>query len=328
VRVAVDYNAKGKEAGLPPSLFVKGSFHGQNPYNDPAKPDLGTRWNNWAETQAYLDVIPLVDVEHAHCYVAHWHDTDNASFILMEDLALRVARFLDAFDTLNHAEAARFLDSMANMHAKFWDSPEFRQKGRFEGLAKRTQALKEMFEHSFLKVGAVAPEEQAKSGAGTLVSQDYLLPKVLHDKQRRLAAMQQMFAINDTFSKCVVMGDEHLRNLYITPDGVPGYVDWASRVEGWPLSVGYFMVNCLDPVDRRKWERPLLAHYLTRLRAYGASAPGFEDAWFGYRCAALFPFLAWVNNRAAWQPAKTNAGCTVRAATAVLDLDSYEAVGV
>ena len=124
------------------------------------------------------------------------------------------------------------------------------------------------------------------------------------------------------------MGDEHQRNMYIDSDGEPGFVDWMCRMDGWPLSFAFFITTTLDMLDRRKWEKPLLSHYLHQLSKYGVRVPGFEDAWFGYRCGACFPYLVWSNNRGSWQPETTNAGCTVRAAAAVIDLDSFGAMGV
>jgi hypothetical protein len=331
VRRLVKYNARGQSLGLPGSLVVKGSFHGQNPYNNPDSPDLPLDTGNWLEVMAYAEILPLLDVGHAQFYAAHWESSNNSGFIVMEDLSLKGVRFLDAPDTLSYPQAARFLDSIARMHAQYWDSPEFLTGGKFgpeSGLAKRTAAIHDTIDVNFTKLGAATREEQEKKGAATLISWDHLLPKMFHDKQRQVAAAQAMFAVTDCYSKCIIHGDEHLRNMYIDKDGQPGFLDWCARIDGWPVSIGYFMVNSLDPLDRREWEKPLLSYYINRLGAYGAHAPGFEEAWFAYRCAAVFPLIVWANNRGAWQPATTNSGCTVRAAWAVADLDSFTALGV
>jgi hypothetical protein len=329
VRATVQYNSAGNEQGLSRSVVVKGSFHAENPYNTPGRPDVPLAWGNRAETLSYLDVLPLLPVEHPRCLAGHWDEVSKSSYIVMEDLGLRGTRHLDTFDTLSYGEAARFIDEMARMHATYWDSTRFDDpQGKFAELLQRSHDLKGMFEAGFVKLGAADHKEQDHLGGGSLVSHDHLLPSLYRDGGRQLEALRKFFVINDSFSRCIVMGDEHLRNMYISGAGRPGFVDWACRIEGWPQSLGTFMVNVLDPIDRRKWERPLLSHYLSRLSAHGAKAPNFEDAWFGYRCGAVFPLLVWANNRGAWQPETTKAGCTVRSVIAAMDLDTFAAIGV
>ena len=316
---------------FPRSLVVKGSFHGENEYNDPNNPDFPLDTGNWLETLSYIELAPLLKINTARCLVAHWDQQAKSGFIVLEDLVLKGVRFLDAMDTLTYAEAAGYIDALACGHAPYWDSPDLEEGGRFgpsSGLAERSRQLRDIVVDNFVKLGVADREEQERRGAASMASKNHLLPRKLQDKQRQVEAIQRMFEVTDTFSRCVVHGDEHLRNFYIDSAGQPGFLDWCGRIEGWPVSIGYFMVNCLDALDRREWERPLLAHYLNRLRAYGVEAPGFEDAWFGYRCGAMFPLLVWAHNRGAWQPETTNAACTVRAAAAVIDLNSFEALGV
>ena len=323
-RVSATYNDAGRRFGLPDRLVVKGSFHAENPYNDRALPDQPLDVGNWLETMSYLEVLPRLRAPAPSCLAARWDHEARAGFIIMEDLAAKGARFLDVMDTLSFGEAAGFVDALAKMHAQYWDADE----QPMTGLVQRSRELREAVLVNFVQLGAASREERARAGAATIGSQDHLLPRMFHDKQRHMLAAQRMFEVTDSFTRCVVHGDEHLRNLYLSADGSPGFLDWCARREGWPLSLGYFLVNCLDPLDRREWERPLLAHYLSRLQVHGATPPGLEDAWFGYRCGAMFAFLVWANNRAAWQPADTNAACTVRAATAVMDLGSFAALGV
>ena len=118
----------------------------------------------------------------------------------------------------------------------------------------------------------------------------------------------------------VVHGDEHLGNLFVTATGEPGVIDWVARPEHWPIGVAYFLCCALDPEDRRRWEQPLLAHYLSALGDWGvANPPSFEEAWLLYRCATLYPVITWLNNSAVWQPEAINTVNAVRAAIAALD---------
>lgn len=126
----------------------------------------------------------------------------------------------------------------------------------------------------------------------------------------------------------IVHGDEHLGNLYLDAQGRPGFIDWCSRREAWIVSYAYFIISTLDVSDRRQWERGLLEIYLESLREFGAEGPEFERAWMQYRCAALFPFLAWINNDAKWQPEAINMRNAQRGAMAVIDHDTLGLLGL
>ena len=133
------------------------------------------------------------------------------------------------------------------------------------------------------------------------------LPNQFQDLARAHAAWERMWAVLQQAARVVVHGDEHLGNLYVTADGKPGVIDWVARPEHWPVGIAYFLLCCLDVTDRRRWERALLSHYVTRLRTYGArDVPGVEDAWFLYRCATWYPVVTWLNNSAVWQPEAVN----------------------
>jgi len=49
----------------------------------------------------------------------------------------------------------------------------------------------------------------------------------------------------------------------------------------------------LSPVERRKNEAELLAHYLHRLRAEGADPPSWDDAWRSLGAGMVYGFFLW-----------------------------------
>jgi hypothetical protein len=137
-----------------------------------------------------------------------------------------------------------------------------------------------------------------------------------------------MWSLLGQAAMVLIHGDEHLGNLYVTSDGNPGVIDWVARPEHWPIGIAYFLLCALDIADRRKWERALLSHYVTRLVSHGArDVPSFEDAWFLYRCASFYPVVTWLKNSAVWQPEAINTANAVRAATAALDHDALGLLG-
>lgn len=137
-----------------------------------------------------------------------------------------------------------------------------------------------------------------------------------------------MILMHSACAQTMVHGDEHLGNLYIDAKGKPGFLDWCSRRVPWVYSFTYFLLITIDTFDRRQWEKPLLEFYLERLRRYGATPPGFEEAWLMYRCTAVLPFLIWFNNSPKWQSESVNTRNTMRAAMAMIDHDTFGLLGV
>jgi aminoglycoside phosphotransferase (APT) family kinase protein len=127
----------------------------------------------------------------------------------------------------------------------------------------------------------------------------------------------------------VVHGDAHIGNAYIEPSGRVGFVDWQTVALGsWVHDVNYFLVSALDVPDRRAHERDLLGHYLKALATYGVSAPVFDEAWSDYRRATVHGFLGWLCNLDVWQPAEVNTATYARFGMAMVDHDTYAALGV
>ena len=101
-----------------------------------------------------------------------------------------------------------------------------------------------------------------------------------------------------------------------------------ARGEAWPLGLVRFLIPTLDILDRRAWERSLLAGYLADLERFGAPVPTFEEAWLAYRCSTICALMIWLNNSSAWQPEATNTANAARAAASVLDHDAFGLLGL
>src|SRR5690606_13182450 len=92
--------------------------------------------------RSFRDVAPLVAAPAGpRCH--HIAIGEEASIIVMEDLALKGAQFFDAFTTLNIGQAMAFMDAFARMHASSWNSAEFHAggsmgPGSFAGENRRT----------------------------------------------------------------------------------------------------------------------------------------------------------------------------------------------
>lgn len=324
-RVAVRYNAAGKEAGLPDSLFFKGSLKAFNEASTTGL-DGGLDIANEIEVMSYIELLPVLDVNAPKVYAALFDATSYSGIVVMEDLALSGATFMKqspSARSLTYAQAVTFIDALARMHAPWFHNRALEAGGIFgpdSGLAKRTRLLhKGFFDHMantpLWHTFVAAPRGEA-------------VPGILLDEKRCATAQRKMHEIHQTCPRIIIHGDEHIGNLYVDVQGQPGFVDWTSRIEPWPISVSYFLAINLDTLDRSKWERALLSLYLDRLTHYGAKAPSFEEAWFQYRCTMLYIFLVWFINSTKWQPEAINTRNTVRGAHAMIDHDVFGLLGV
>jgi Phosphotransferase enzyme family len=316
-RVHVEYNDAGRRRGLAASYIVKGNFPGEN------DPSTGSAWAMANELRSIRDLVPLIKAPampatHYICV------GEEASEIVMEDLTPTGATFLDAFHTLDLAQAMAFMDAFARMHASVWNSAAFREGGVMGPgtfASENRRLVNDVYFPTFFEPSNWQSYVEKPRGRA--------MPNQFQDLARAEKAWYRMWAVLKPAAMVVIHGDEHLGNLYIAADGTPGVIDWVARPEVWPIGISYFMLCALDIADRRRWDRALLSHYITKLREYGAAdVPSLEDAWFLYRCATYYPVVTWLNNSAVWQPETINTANTVRAALAALDHDAWGLLGV
>ena len=320
-RVTVKYNAAGNKAGLPASLFIKGSLKPAAKLVDGLEAGLDIA--NEIECMAYKELVPLIDVNTPKTYAVLFDKETYCGVIVMEDLLLSGATFVKPMPSLNYAQTTAFIDAMARMHAPWLNSKELKAGGTFgpkSGLAKRTALLhRGYFDHM-----ATTPQwgDYVKEPRGAGV------PRMYQDSARAAAAMNKMQVLHQACPNTIVHGDEHRGNLYLDAKGRPGFIDWCARIEPWVIGFTYFFVVVVDAMDRRQWERPMLSLYLERLARYGATPPNFEEAWYMYRCTTVYPFVAWMINAAVWQPEAVNTVNAMRGVMAMMDHDAYTLLGV
>jgi aminoglycoside/choline kinase family phosphotransferase len=240
---------------------------------------------------------------------------------MIEDLNQKGVRFCHAQTPLTYAQAAAFLDAQARFHAQSWNDPVL--------LAGNTPMMRRAAEtRDGLAAYFASLTTPDKWSMFTHMARGAAIPRILHDRDRFLEGFSRLMAFGATQPKTMLMGDEHLGNLYIEADGTPGFLDFQSAFDPWCQGISYFISNALDVVDRRAWERSLLTHYLGRLTAYGVDAPTFEEAWEAYCRYLIFPHFVWLTNGAQFQTEAVNTANAVRGAMAVIDNDSFARLGL
>lgn len=166
------------------------------------------------------------------------------------------------------------------------------------------------------------------AGCSIKVWVELAVPKLLHDHGRLVDGFARLEQFGQTQPKVILVGDEHLGNLYLEADGRPGFLDFQARIAPWCQGIAYFMGAGLDIADRRKWERGLLEHYLEQLAASGIEPPEMTEAWDAYCRQLLFGFFVWATNGSHFQAESVNTANTARFALAMIDNDTLGRLAV
>lgn len=318
-RVHLTYNALGNSAGLPPTLVVKGTFNGTTSRG------AIIDFSNMAELVSYRDIIPHLEINAPRLIYQAWEAEPSESVIMLfEDMADRgISYFPNGFTTLDYGQAARILTAMARFQASTWNSPEFGEGGRWgpgTGAGENARLIRELYFDILPRSEHWTSSIASPRGA--------TMPRLLRDADRMEKGWFRLVEMLSCHGMVMVHGDEHLGNLGMERDGTPILYDFLARGEPWPLGLARFLIPTLDILDRRAWEKSLLAHYLDGLKRFGVHPPSFEEAWLAYRAAAICPLMIWLNNSSTWQPEATNTANAARASAAVLDHDAFGLLGL
>ncbi|MFD4405209.1 phosphotransferase family protein [Nocardia sp. NPDC058499] len=275
-------------AEAPRALCAKGYF---NPL---------WRRGSRAEADFYRDFAHALPVRTPPCvYAAVDEDTGHA-LVLMRDMVVAGARFLDPLVGYGPGQAAGTLDQLAALHAATWNG---RRPDANRLFPPRLASLA-----GHMTVDKLQPLLDDGRAAG--------IPEDVRRADRLLAAMAAMDTLGSSSARCLVHGDLHAGNIYEMPDGSAGLIDWQVVQSGhWAQDVAYHLATVLDPDELARTERDLLEHYLHRLAAHGIEPPDRDRAWWMYRAHLPYGFYLWSMTRAVDRPIIEH--LTGRLATAV-----------
>jgi aminoglycoside phosphotransferase (APT) family kinase protein len=231
----------------------------------------------------------------------------------MEDLCRDGVVFCDALKPQSFEQISRRLQALAKFHAQTWDSPEFKPGGRWADIMGRFETWGLEYIYRYLRPEVWAHYMASPRGAATSVR--------FHDRDWMEAALLQLAQIQSTQPLCLLHGDTHLGNLYITEDGTPGFFDAQVALGAWHHEISYHIVCAADLADRKGWEQELLAVYLTALAKHGAPAPDFEQAWLDYRRSIAWGLFIFLTNEIRFQTESVNTAYAARFSQAALDHD-------
>ena len=305
IRLRLDLDEAGKKAGIPEIVILKGGFEEHSRA-------VGMDQMFEREARAYRDVFPAMPLPTPTCYFADYDDERKQGIILMEDLMQRGVTFCTVLRPQTHEEVARRLRVLAKFHAQSWDSPELQPGGKWGDLFEFFGIMQPFFEH-YLEPENWDRFVAAPRGASSSVK--FLDP----DWVRR--SWKKMTDYARSLPQCVIHGDIHLGNLYVYPDGTPGFFDSLASTAPGMLEVAYHISGSLDAGDRKRWEGSLIQIYLEELERNGVDVPSFDEALRQYTILLLYGHFIFFTNEVERQSEARNCAVVSRVSAAMVDLD-------
>jgi len=313
----VQYNDAGQAAGLPTQLFTKttASFA--------QRLMIGAGDCLYGESEFFMKFRPAMPAMEAPD--GFWGGVDDRSWrsmIIMEDIAVtKGAEFITPTTLLSRGQVEDILMSMAAYHGVWWDAPEL-------------TTLKTPHDHFRTWADILNMGRNCRVG---MERAKEVIPTRLYGQADRMweGTQKGLEIMTDVLPRTLLHGDSHVGQTYITREGRMGLTDWQATMQGgWAYDVAYFIGSACEPDDRRAWEKDLLRLYLDALARHGGAAPDFDEAWLRYRQGLFYPYSAWAFTigRAFYQPkmqpVDTCLAIIRRLATAIDDLDCFEALGI
>jgi len=312
----VEYNEAGQAAGLPTELFTKTSAAFSQ------RMLLGGADVLHGESHFFMRFRPAVSME---APLGYWGGVDDASWrsmIMLEDIAAtKGAEFVEPTTALTRDQVEDVLRNLAALHGTWWESPELAV------LKTPTDHYNNLANMLDFEARCAVGMERAKS----------VIPQRLYGQADRMwkGTEKALEICTDVLPRTFLHGDSHAGQTYLTADGRMGLTDWQAVMQGgWSYDVAYFIGSSCEPEDRRAWEKELLELYLEELASAGGKAPDFDEAFLRYRQSLFYPYSAWAFTIGrAWyqpkmQPDEISLAIIKRLATAIDDLDCFDAVGV
>ncbi|KAF4974287.1 hypothetical protein FZEAL_8791 [Fusarium zealandicum] len=292
-------------ADAPTKVCVKGGF---NPALLASLPFMFSVYR--LEAEFYYYIGPTVNVPLPQTVYCGTDTVNGQGIVVMADLKADGYTFGNPLEAWPASRVQAGVEQLAILHAKTWDS-----KPEDFPWASKTVSLREAI------VGLVSPEEWDKRFAGDARPP---VPEHIVDRERVTATFKALWKLSNSTLNCLVHGDAHIGNTFISPAGLPGFLDWqVIHVSSAMHDVAYFIIGSLSIEDRRKHEKRLVQHYLDALHQAGAPKFEIEEIWNEYRMHA-FHGIAWALAGPMMQSREVVDVMTERHCAAIVDHKSIE----
>jgi len=271
---SLEWNATGREAKLPASIFVKAT---------PAEPAhremLAVLHMHEIESKFYKLIQPEIpDLAPKAYYAASY--PGGRFLILLEDLEASGCKPYWAKDNVSIDHIRAVTITLAKLHAKYWESS--RLVGDLSWVRPRTRRYGWKWLSALTSdVRRVFPEK----------ADDSIFPKELADLlQLWDQNADRVFDYFERLPRTVLHGDSHVGNTFSYPDGSAGLFDWQVMFSGHGLrDIAYFMLSAITHDMRKVHEKELFELYLETLAENGVKLKK-DPAWNNY---CLFVLDRW-----------------------------------
>lgn len=269
------------------------------------------------EVQFYTKIQPRLNLRLPECYAAQADETGRG-VVILQDLDQVGASFPGCIQALSVDLIASGLDQLAQAHSLSWEKPWLYEMkiGTFIAPGSAQEKYLRFWGVDFVKQFLDGPVGDA-------------VPPEVRDAQRTYDAL---WALQPRYQRgpfCLLHGDPHLGNSFITPNNELGILDWQIYIAGpWAHDVSYCLVGGLSVEDRRRFERELLQRYFSQLRANGVTAIQEQAAWEEYCRFIAYGYWVWVRAPPAQQPIQNNIAMSERYGAAMADHKVFDLLGV
>jgi len=266
-RLEVEYSQESPP-GLPRHLFVKFS-----------PGSLYAIYEN--EILFYNRIRPTLDLETPVALGGRADPASKRFILITEDLSAKDAHFHRQTDEPSVATTQALLDTLAKLHATFWETPRF--GGDLAFVQTHLEGSIEDLMHGVIRAGI---REELKRE----VTKRELLGRLRTTEEDMYRAVNVLKHHQAGLPQTLLQGDCHFANSYLLPDGRAGIYDWQLCSRGHAMhDISYMITTSLSIALRRAHERELLTFYRERLGHYGVTELPSEDSlWLEYRRAALW----------------------------------------
>jgi hypothetical protein len=315
-RIFLDWNEAGERAGLPASVFCKGTQRLESRYL------LGMNGGIEAEVTFYDRVRGGLAIEAPRPLFARFDPETFNSIIILEDMTGRV-EFGRHTMAMTFERARSQMKLLATLHAKYYESAE---------LGSTLARFNDWEDYFAITVDEAGFGEACRRG---FEEAEAVIPPALYRRAGEIwPATLRSVERHRRLARTLLHSDPHLKNWYVAADGTMGLNDWQCACKGnWGRDVSYAMTTSLATEDRRAWERDLLAGYLESLAAAEGPKIPFGDAWTIYR-QQMFSALAWWTGTLGqppdapiMQPRESSLEFIKRMTHAIDDLDALASFG-
>lgn len=275
-RLTVRYNEAGVAAGLPEQLFCKASHDLAN------RMVLGVSGGAKGEVNFYNLFRPHIEMEVPVAYFAAWDPVSCNSLIMLGDITETVESFCDDQTPMSLERAKSQMRLLARLHAAGYANPAVQQHldhmPTWEDFYRRSCdfGLESGIRKAFHEAHDILPASINALGEDGMWDR-----------------MMQSVARHADLPRTITHGDVHLKNWYVAGNGEMGLSDWqCSNAGHWSRDLIYTIATALTIEDRRRWDRELVAYYLTELARHGGPQVTMEEAWLHCR-QQLWSALSW-----------------------------------